>query len=73
MAVQLIMDHAGDTRHYFNTDDVGALSKAQERFELLIRLGFTAALREADGRATVVRSFDPMVEETLFYPRLIGG
>ena len=73
MAVQLIMDHAGDTRHYFNTDDVEALSKAQERFHLLICLGFTAALREADGRATVVRSFDPMAEETLFYPRLIGG
>ncbi len=33
MAVKVIMDHAGDTRHYFNTDDVGALSKAHHPTE----------------------------------------
>src|SRR6202022_2796360 len=31
--------------------------------------GFTAAVRDAAGKATVTRSFDPMAEETLFFPR----
>ena len=73
MATQIVMDHTGDTQHDFNTDDAEALFKAEERFELLTSLGFTAAVRDASGRATVSRSFNPMAEETLFFPRLVGG
>jgi hypothetical protein len=73
MATQIVMDQTGDTRHYFNADDTEALSKAEERFELLISVGFTAAIRDAAGKATVTRSFDPTAEETLFFPRLVGG
>jgi hypothetical protein len=73
MATQIVMDHTGDTRHYFNTDDAEALSKAEERFKLLTAFGFTAAVRDAAGKATVTRSFDPIAEETLFFPRLVGG
>jgi len=61
----------GDTRHYFNPNDTKALSKAEKRFKALT--GFTAAVRDAAGNATVGRSFDPTAEETLFFPRLIGG
>jgi hypothetical protein len=39
----------------------------------LTAFGFTAAVRDAAGKATVTRSFDPMAEETLFFPRLVGG
>jgi hypothetical protein len=39
---------------------------------LLTAFGFTAAVRDA-GKATVTRSFDPKAEETLFFPRLVGG
>jgi len=39
----------------------------------LTGLGFTAAVRDADGEVSVVRSFDPTAEETLFFPRLVGG
>ena len=35
--------------------------------------GFTAAVRTASGEAVVKRTFDPNAEETLFFPRLIGG
>jgi hypothetical protein len=49
----------GDTRHYFNADDTEALSKAEERFKSLTSVGFTAAVRDAAGKATVTRSFDP--------------
>jgi hypothetical protein len=73
MATQIVMDQTGDTRLYFNTDDAEALSKAEERFKLLTAFGFTAAVRDAAGKATVTRSFDPIAEETLFFPRLVGG
>ena len=35
--------------------------------------GFTAAVRTGPGEQRVIRSFDPTAEETLFYPRLVGG
>jgi hypothetical protein len=47
--------------------------KAEERFKPLTSVGFTAAVRDTTGKATMTRSFDPTAEETLFYPRLVGG
>lgn len=73
MATQIVMDHTGDTRRCFDADDAKALSKAEERFKTLTSHGFTAAVRDASGHATVTRSFDPTAQETLFYPRLVGG
>ena len=73
MATQIIMNHSGDTRHYFNSDDAKALSEAEQRFNLLTSVGYTAALRDGAGKATVTRSFDQRAGETLFFPRLVGG
>jgi hypothetical protein len=73
MATQIVMDQTGDTRHDFNADDAEALSKAEERFNLLTTVGFTAAVRNAAGEPAVIRSFDPSAEETVFLPRLVGG
>jgi hypothetical protein len=73
MATQIVMDHTGDTRHHFDADDLKALSKAEERFKFLTGVGFTAAVRDHTGRTAVTRSFDPTAEETLFFPRLVGG
>ena len=73
MATQIVMDHTGDTRHYFDAKDSQALAEAEERFKELMRLGFTAAVRTAASEVTRVRSFDPTSEETLFFPRLVGG
>jgi hypothetical protein len=73
MATQIVMDHTGDTRHYFDADDTKELLKAEERFKALTAVGFTAAVRDAAGNATLTRSFDPTANETLFYPRLVGG
>ena len=73
MAAQIVMDHTGDTRHYFSAEDIEALSKAEARFKMLTAVGFTAAVRDAAGKATVTRTFDPTAEETLFFPRLVGG
>ena len=73
MAIQIVMDHTGDTRHPFNPDDAQALAEAEERFKKLTGLGFTAAVRTASGEVTKVQSFDPHAEETVFFPRLVGG
>jgi len=73
MAIQIVMDHNGDTRHYFDANDAKALLEAEERFVKLTGAGFTAAVRTASGEPTVTRSFDPAAKETLFFPRLVGG
>ena len=73
MATQIIMDHTGDTRHDFSVDDAAAVAKAEERFKKLTGRGFTAAVRTGNGETSVVRSFNPADEETLFFPRIIGG
>jgi hypothetical protein len=73
MATLIVMDHIGDTRHHLDVEDIEALSKAEERFEKLTALGFTAAVHSASGDVTVTRAFDANAEETLFFPRLVGG
>lgn len=73
MATQIIMNHNGDSRHQFDPADLKELAEAERRFRELTGEGFTAAARTGPGEATIIRSFDPTTEETLFYPRLIGG
>src|ERR1700674_5075848 len=73
MATQIVMDRTGDTRHNFDAKNADALLKAEERFRELTGAGFTAAVRTASGEAVVKRTFDPNAEETLFFPRLVGG
>jgi hypothetical protein len=73
MAVQIVMDHTGDTRHQFDSADLKQVEEAEERFKQLTGLGFTAAARLGEGEIRVVKTFDPTVEETLFIPRLKGG
>jgi Na+-transporting NADH:ubiquinone oxidoreductase subunit NqrA len=73
MAMQIVMDHTGDTRHCFNPYDVQALANAEKRFIELTKAGFIAAVRTAPGEVSKVQSFDPTAEETLFLPRLVGG
>jgi hypothetical protein len=73
MAIQIVMDRTGDTRHAFDRYDRDAVEKAEKRFMELTGAGFTAAVRTGPGEQRVVRKFDPTAEETLFYPRLVGG
>jgi hypothetical protein len=73
MAIQIVMDHTGDSRHAFDPSDAEAVAKAEKRFNALMQDGFTAARRTAAGESHRVITFDPTVEETLFFPRLVGG
>jgi hypothetical protein len=73
MPTQIVMDYKGDTRHYFDVNDPESLAKAEKRFEELTGQGFTAAVRRGPGEVIKVSSFAPDAEETVFFPRLIGG
>ena len=73
MAVQIVMDRTGDTRHHFDPAHCGELLKAAQRFDDLTRRGYTAAKRTSLGQTTKLRLFDPSAEETLFFPRMVGG
>jgi hypothetical protein len=73
MAIQIVMDRTGDGRHPFNPDDAQELAKAEQRFYELTKAGFTAAVRTGPGLSSQIRSFDPAAEETVFFPRLVGG
>ena len=46
MATQIIMNHSGDTRHFFGANDEKALLDAERRFKQLTGAGFTAAISD---------------------------
>jgi hypothetical protein len=73
MAIQIVMDHTGDSSHRFDPTDAEALAKAEKRFNELTGAGFIAAERTAAGESRRIKSFNPAAEETLFFPRLVGG
>ena len=73
MATQIVMDRSGDTPHNFDAKNADALFNAEQRFKELTGAGFTAAVRTPSGEAVVKRTFDPTADETLFFPRLVGG
>jgi hypothetical protein len=73
MPTQVVMDGTGDSRHFFDANDARELAKAEQRFRKLTNLGFTAAVRAGPGQVSRIQSFDPTAEETVFFPRLVGG
>ena len=73
MAIQVVMDRTGDSRHHFNSHDAQELAKAEQRFYELTKVGFTAAVRTGLGQVRQIQSFDSNAEETVFFPRLVGG
>jgi hypothetical protein len=70
---QVVMDHTGDSRHYFNPTDDASLGEARDRFQQLTKAGYIAARRTSNGTSELLRQFDPTAQETLFIPRLVGG
>ena len=73
MAIQIVMDRNGDSRHFFDANDARELAEAEQRFRKLTKVGFTAAVRTGPGQVSQIQSFDPTAEETVFFPRLVGG
>lgn len=73
MPTQIVMDLNGDSRYQFSSDDARAVAKAEKRFNELVGAGFLVAERTSAGEARLTKSFDPKSNETLFFPRLVGG
>ena len=74
MAVQIVMDRTGDTRHEFDSTDSRAVALAEERFRELTGKGFRAVALGRDGEpGKLLRKFDREAEQTLFIPQLQGG
>ncbi|MET4276250.1 hypothetical protein ABIB68_005126 [Bradyrhizobium sp. F1.2.2] len=55
MATQIVLDHAGDSRHFFEQTDPKGLAEAERRFKRLTDQGFTAATRRAGSELEVTR------------------
>jgi hypothetical protein len=73
MHALIVMDHTGDSRHYFDPTDSTSVTEARVRFQKLSEAGYIAAKRTGNGNSEVIRQFDPTARETLFIPRLVGG
>lgn len=74
MAIQIVMDRSGDTRHLFDGEDPAAVALAEDRFHRLTSKGFRAIALSKDGEpGRLLRNFDAQVAQTLFVPRLEGG
>ena len=58
MAIQIVMDRTGDSRHHFDPSDAQDVAKAERRFYELTNVGFTAAARTGPGQVSQIRSFD---------------
>ena len=52
MAIQIVIDHTGDTRFHFGAG-IETRSEAVARFDKLAGLGFTAAVRSASGKVAI--------------------
>jgi hypothetical protein len=70
---QVVMDHSGDSRHYFDPNDDASLAEAKHRFQQLTNAGYVAARRTGNGTSELLRQFEATAQETLFIPRLVGG
>lgn len=69
-----VMDHTGDTATTFDPASKVSVADAEKRFKELTGKGFTAFTQtEKQGEHRIVKSFDPTVEETVFFPALQGG
>jgi hypothetical protein len=73
MAIQIVMNNSGDSRFEFDQADSAAVAEAMERFDELVRRGYTAAERTGPGTSRKVTEFDPTANEVLFMTRLVGG
>ena len=73
MAIQIVMDHNGDTRHYFDPNDADALAKAEERFKELTAKALLPPFGLPLARLPrSARSIQPP-KKRCFFPQVVGG
>jgi hypothetical protein len=57
MAIQIVMDRTGDSRHPFDPNDAQELAKAEQRFYELTKVGFLSFALEASSSGPLFRSW----------------
>ena len=60
-------------RYHFDPADAQASAEARHRLETLTAAGFTDAVRTCPSDVRRLSAFDPQADETVFFPRLVGG
>ena len=73
MATHRVLDASGHSEHVFDPGNPVALATARHRFETLTGHGYRAAALRADGIHALLKTFDPLVEHTMFIPPMQGG
>lgn len=73
MSKLLIMDQTGHTTLEFDPKNDAGVAEAMAKFEALIAGGYRAAERTGPGTSRLVTGFDPVREETLMIPHVVGG
>ena len=63
MAVQIVMDRSGDTRHEFDKTDATTVALAEERFRQLTGKGFRAVALGKDGSHRAVEALSKALRE----------
>ena len=69
-----VMDHTGHSSYEFDKLNPEDLARGQRMFDELVKgQGMIAATRAPNGDQTLVKSFNPNAEETVFHRQLGGG
>ena len=71
MATQIVMDNSGDSRQFRPLGLKGSLG-SRGTLQTADGCGFGGSPYPS-GEPVITRRFDPTAEETLFFPRLVGG
>jgi len=69
------MDHTGDTKLLWDSDNKDEVDNAREAFNRLTKKGYLAyAVKGKNGdKGEQVKSFDPEAERIILTPALVGG
>lgn len=69
-----VLDHTGDTRIEWDSEDPASVEIARASFNVARRKGhFAYRLTSGDRRGEQIREFDPEAERIVLSPQLVGG
>jgi ribosomal protein L19E len=73
-SVLAIMNHTGDTKILWDSDDRDEVAAARQQFDTLIGKGFIAFRTDKKGdKGEQIREFDPKAERIIMCKQLKGG
>ncbi len=74
MSEMRVMDHTGDTKIIWNSENKDETDAARETFNRLTKKGHKAYMVKKDGeKGEVITEFDPDAEKIILAPQMVGG